>query len=191
MEEGWQESLHVHWSARLAHRVPASGQIQEDTQEHPDQHDGHSGGGYKEAGRKRQPVCFVTETIHKTSYVRVRMEDDSCFICNILLMLLTFLPNFHAGFVLPPFTHNASFFANEPHQFTFQSNVKVAKLLVNDQREPQSVTLFFDLPQVVRVEPLANMGQVTALLNSIGWTLPVVPELDDLTVGKLNVVLAE
>lgn len=28
-----------------------------------------------------------------------------------------------------------------------------------------------------------NMGQVTALLNSIGWTLPVLPELDDLTVG--------
>uniref|UniRef100_H3DJS5 Delta(24)-sterol reductase n=1 Tax=Tetraodon nigroviridis TaxID=99883 RepID=H3DJS5_TETNG len=39
--------------------------------------------------------------------------------------------------------------------------------------------------QVVRVEPLANMGQLTALLNSIGWTLPVVPELDDLTVGGL------
>ncbi|XP_016353839.1 delta(24)-sterol reductase-like [Sinocyclocheilus anshuiensis] len=38
--------------------------------------------------------------------------------------------------------------------------------------------------QVVRVEPLASMGQVTALLNSIGWTLPVVPELDDLTVGR-------
>lgn len=46
---------------------------------------------------------------------------------------------------------------------------------------------FFNLPQVVRVEPLANMGQVSALLNSIGWTLPVVPELDDLTVGKLYV----
>ncbi|XP_063795730.1 delta(24)-sterol reductase [Pseudophryne corroboree] len=39
--------------------------------------------------------------------------------------------------------------------------------------------------QVVRLEPLVNMGQVTALLNSIGWTLPVVPELDDLTVGGL------
>uniref|UniRef100_A0A8C5R7Y1 Delta(24)-sterol reductase n=1 Tax=Leptobrachium leishanense TaxID=445787 RepID=A0A8C5R7Y1_9ANUR len=39
--------------------------------------------------------------------------------------------------------------------------------------------------QVVRVEPLVNMGQVTALLNSIGWTLPVLPELDDLTVGGL------
>lgn len=39
--------------------------------------------------------------------------------------------------------------------------------------------------QVVRVEPLANMGQVSALLNPLGWTLPVVPELDDLTVGEL------
>lgn len=59
------------------------------------------------------------------------------------------------------------------------------------RKNNQSVTLAFDLPQVVRVEPLANMGQVTALLNSIGWTLPVVPELDDLTVGGLNVRLAE
>lgn len=47
--------------------------------------------------------------------------------------------------------------------------------------------VFSDRPdvvfQVVKVEPLANMGQVTALLNSMGWTLPVLPELDDLTVG--------
>lgn len=65
------------------------------------------------------------------------------------------------------------------------------KFPLKDQRDQQSVTLFLGLPQVVRVEPLANMGQVTALLNSIGWTLPVVPELDDLTVGKLNITLAE
>ncbi|XP_031693913.1 delta(24)-sterol reductase-like [Oncorhynchus kisutch] len=38
--------------------------------------------------------------------------------------------------------------------------------------------------QVVRVEPLVNMGQITALLNSLGSTLPVLPELDDLTVGN-------
>lgn len=60
MEEGWQQNPHVHWSARLAHGVAASGQIQEDAQEHPDPHDGHSGGGYKEAGMKRRPVCHVT-----------------------------------------------------------------------------------------------------------------------------------
>ena len=39
--------------------------------------------------------------------------------------------------------------------------------------------------KVVRVEPLATMGQVTSLLNPLGWTLPVLPELDDLTVGKV------
>ncbi len=39
--------------------------------------------------------------------------------------------------------------------------------------------------RVVRVEPLANMGQVSRHLKSKGWTLPVVPELDSLTVGGL------
>ena len=37
----------------------------------------------------------------------------------------------------------------------------------------------------VRVEPLATMGQISRNLLSQGWTLPVVPELDDLTVGGL------
>lgn len=39
--------------------------------------------------------------------------------------------------------------------------------------------------KIVRVEPLVTMGQVTACLNPLGWTLPVLPELDDLTVGGL------
>jgi delta24-sterol reductase len=39
--------------------------------------------------------------------------------------------------------------------------------------------------RVLRVEPRANMGQITAFLNPKGWTLPVIPELDDLTVGGL------
>lgn len=38
---------------------------------------------------------------------------------------------------------------------------------------------------VVRVEPMVNMGQLTASLNPRGWTLAIVPELDDLTVGGL------
>jgi len=37
--------------------------------------------------------------------------------------------------------------------------------------------------RVVHVEPLVSMGQLTATLNPLGWTLPIVPELDDLTVG--------
>lgn len=39
--------------------------------------------------------------------------------------------------------------------------------------------------RTVRVEPQVNMGQVTAALNPLGWTLPVIPELDDLTAGGL------
>lgn len=42
-----------------------------------------------------------------------------------------------------------------------------------------------DTKRTLRVEPLATMGQITAFLNPLGWTLPVLPELDDLTVGGL------
>ncbi|CAG9862719.1 unnamed protein product [Phyllotreta striolata] len=38
---------------------------------------------------------------------------------------------------------------------------------------------------VVRLEPLVSMGQLTATLNPLGWTIPVLPEIDDLTVGGL------
>ena len=37
----------------------------------------------------------------------------------------------------------------------------------------------------IRVEPLVNMGQITAALKPLGWTLAVIPELDALTVGGL------
>lgn len=37
----------------------------------------------------------------------------------------------------------------------------------------------------IRVEPLVNMGQVTSYLVPRGYTLPVVPELDELTAGGL------
>jgi Delta24-sterol reductase len=37
----------------------------------------------------------------------------------------------------------------------------------------------------VRVEPRVTVGQLTAYLVPRGWTLPVVPELNDLTVGGL------
>ncbi|XP_018326951.2 delta(24)-sterol reductase [Agrilus planipennis] len=37
----------------------------------------------------------------------------------------------------------------------------------------------------VEVEPMVTMGQLTTVLNPLGWTIPVVPELDDLTVGGL------
>lgn len=39
---------------------------------------------------------------------------------------------------------------------------------------------------VVRCEPMVTMGQITHTLNPLGLTLPVLPELDDLTVGGLT-----
>lgn len=39
--------------------------------------------------------------------------------------------------------------------------------------------------RTVRCEPMVNMGQLTATLLPLGWTIPVVPELDELTVGGL------
>ncbi|XP_060516051.1 delta(24)-sterol reductase-like isoform X3 [Cylas formicarius] len=41
------------------------------------------------------------------------------------------------------------------------------------------------IKETVRVEPLVTMGQLTATLNPLGWTIPVLPEIDDLTVGGL------
>lgn len=38
---------------------------------------------------------------------------------------------------------------------------------------------------IVRVEPLVSIGQLTHALNPDGYTLPVVPEMDDLTIGGL------
>ena len=37
--------------------------------------------------------------------------------------------------------------------------------------------------ETVWLEPQVTMGQLTAALLPIGWTIPVLPELDDLTVG--------
>lgn len=39
--------------------------------------------------------------------------------------------------------------------------------------------------KTARVEPLVTMGQLSATLNPLGWTIPVLPEIDDLTVGGL------
>jgi len=35
--------------------------------------------------------------------------------------------------------------------------------------------------ETVFVEPLVNVGQITATLIPRGWTLCIIPELDDLT----------
>ncbi len=38
--------------------------------------------------------------------------------------------------------------------------------------------------RTVRAEPMVTIGQLNDFLVERGWTLPVVPELDDLTVGR-------
>ncbi|KAE9551454.1 hypothetical protein FO519_005327 [Halicephalobus sp. NKZ332] len=39
--------------------------------------------------------------------------------------------------------------------------------------------------RTIRVEPMVTMGQITRFLIPLGFTLPIVPELDDLTVGGM------
>lgn len=39
--------------------------------------------------------------------------------------------------------------------------------------------------RIVTVEPMVTIGQLNDFLISRGWTVPVVPELDDLTIGGL------
>lgn len=39
--------------------------------------------------------------------------------------------------------------------------------------------------RTVRVEPMVTMGQLSETLAKLGWTIAIVPELDDLTVGGL------
>uniref|UniRef100_A0A7E4ZQF1 Delta(24)-sterol reductase n=1 Tax=Panagrellus redivivus TaxID=6233 RepID=A0A7E4ZQF1_PANRE len=41
------------------------------------------------------------------------------------------------------------------------------------------------IAMTVRVEPMVTMGQLTRFLIPLGYTLPIVPELDDLTVGGM------
>ena len=39
--------------------------------------------------------------------------------------------------------------------------------------------------RTVTCEPLVSMGQLSRTLDRLGWTIPILPELDDLTVGGL------
>ena len=42
-----------------------------------------------------------------------------------------------------------------------------------------------DVRKTVTVEPMVTVGQLNDYLVTQGWTLPIVPELDDLTIGGL------
>ena len=39
--------------------------------------------------------------------------------------------------------------------------------------------------RVVRCEPLVTVGRLVTALDRLGWTLPIVPEMEDLTLGGL------
>lgn len=39
--------------------------------------------------------------------------------------------------------------------------------------------------KILRVEPLVNMGRISSYLNPLGYSIPVLPELDELTAGGL------
>jgi delta24-sterol reductase len=56
----------------------------------------------------------------------------------------------------------------------YRVNVNLQDILKIDQQKG-----------TIWVEPMVNMGQITAALKPLGWTLAVVPELDALTVGGL------
>jgi len=66
---------------------------------------------------------------------------------------------------------------------------KDTRILTSPARQEFNSCSNFIMFQTVRVEPLVTMGQLTATLDPLGWTLPIVPELDDLTVGMCMCVL--
>lgn len=66
---------------------------------------------------------------------------------------------------------------------------KNASILTGPAKQEVNTCSNFIMFQTVRVEPLVTMGQLTATLDPLGWTVPIVPELDDLTVGTCMCVL--
>lgn len=60
----------------------------------------------------------------------------------------------------------------------------LAKWIKNELNINNWATLQIDKEKMtIRVEPMVTMGQITRFLLPLGYTLPIVPELDDLTVG--------
>ena len=66
-----------------------------------------------------------------------------------------------------------------PQNMSYKSKMYPIKVNLVDILEIDTVK------RTVRCEPLVSMGQLTSTLDSLGWTIPIVPELDDLTVGGL------
>eukprot|EP00808_Paulinella_micropora_P002895 g14766.t1 len=69
-------------------------------------------------------------------------------------------------------------------QVANQISIHLYDILSWSEKE-QTVTVEPLKEQTVTVEPLVNMGQISHFLTPKGFTLPVLPEMDDLTVGGL------
>ena len=65
--------------------------------------------------------------------------------------------------------------------------IKQVKHFFNTQIEinlPNIISID-EAKRCVRVEPMVSIGELNDYLIKRGWMLPVVPELDDLTIGGL------
>ena len=47
------------------------------------------------------------------------------------------------------------------------------------------ITYYIFLTTLVRCEPLVRVGSLVTALDRLGWTLPIVPEMEDLSLGGL------
>lgn len=70
MEGAGQQDLHVHGAAWLAHRLTAGWKVQEDTQKHHDQPDGHSGGRHQKTGERSGTVLWLWEWMGNCTWCR-------------------------------------------------------------------------------------------------------------------------
>ena len=61
-------------------------------------------------------------------------------------------------------------------------NIDIISTLINSLL---SCHILYIYKRTVRCEPMVSMGQLTRILDRLGWTIPILPELDDLTVGGL------
>lgn len=122
-------------------------------------------------------------------------ENVSVFLFDsILLFAYLYIQYSHSFGHVVPLTHQrltlfgrVIFPLNQsPHSPSLlrTTDKKTFRKVKLDLHDILSITTTGQSPSVC-VEPLVTMGQLTAALLPVGWTVPVLPELDDLTIGGL------
>lgn len=130
-----------------------------------------------------QIECNLIDILEVDTKRKVRIGFK--FYCSFIVFDIHFAHKIHKHpvtlFVLyTPSPFQSSYFAaNKAHnlQYSFNNPLFYLNFIYK--------MLHFTHFQVVRCEPLANMGQISSTLAELGWTIAIVPELDDLTVGGL------